>query len=308
MRKEKKQAVDVSLSAIQGYHARTDYRANYATQGFETQFQCFASDRPTAADGTKKTVGIEIEMTSGINNEQALATVVNCGIKDYFPKGLMKQQHDGSLGRATATEIITQPMTKAFIRNQYNAFKAFWTFLKRHDISPDNSCGMHCNISMVSFGKTRDEQIKAITRLHNFMCTHYKMCCALFKRDLNHTDYCGRMRINNIDMCGSHYYMMNYSHMNDGNGAARVEIRLVGPQRTFPNFRNTMETVFHLVEAAKDGRDFSNIVAVFKGCNECVLERLSDLIPLGYLSVAEYDAIKATSKNSGIKDATSDNR
>ena len=126
MRKEKKQQQRVAVNGIQGYHARTDICANYATQGFENGFRCFASDRPTAADGSKKTFGFELEMTSGINNEQALATVVEHGMEKLFPKGLMKQQRDGSLGRNTSTEIITQPMTKAFIRNQYNAFKAFW--------------------------------------------------------------------------------------------------------------------------------------------------------------------------------------
>ena len=112
------------------------------------------------------------------------------------------------------------------------------------------------------------------------------------------------MRPNYLDACGSHGYMMNYSHMNETNGAARVEIRLVGPQKSFASFRNTMETIFHLVEAAKDGRDFENPVALWRGCNECVIDRLADLVALGYLDTNAYNAINETSVDAGYKRAT----
>lgn len=303
MRNEKKQQRTVATNGIQGYHAG-HWDGNYAMQGFTNGFVVWASDRPTTADGTKKTFGYEMEMTSGINNESALSTCVEYGMEKLFPSGLMKQQRDGSLGRATSTEIITQPMTKAFVRNQYNAFKAFWSFLKERDISPDNTCGMHTNISMVCFGKTRDAQEKAIMRLHNYLSNNYEMCCALFKRDINHTQYCRRMRADYLDRCGSHGYMMNYAHMDEG-AAARVEIRLVGPQRTFVAFRNTCETVFHLVESAKDGRDFTNPRSLWRGCNECVVDRLSDMVSLGFMNQSDFEWIKANSIDSGIKEATS---
>lgn len=306
MRKEKKQQQRVETRGIQGYHACADYSQNYATQGFATEFKCFASDRPTAADGTKKTFGLEIEMESGQTNRDTLAFLVEYGVYPLFPNGLMKQQRDGSLRGNTSTEIITQPMTKAFIRNQYNAFKAMWLFLKQHDTMPGASCGMHTNVSMVCFGKTREAQEKAIMRLHNYFANHYETACALVKRDTRCTGYCGRMRANYLDRRGSHCDMMNYSHMDESNGAARVEIRLVGPQRTFASFRNTLETIFHLVEAAKDGRDFENVRALWRGCNECVMQRLSDLVSLGLMDMDDYNYIKSTSIDSGIKAATSD--
>lgn len=302
MRKEKKQQQRVNVRGIQGYHERTTC-GNYATQGFATEFKCFASDRPTPADGTKKTFGLEIEMESQQRNSDTLAFLVEYGVYPLFPNGLMKQQYDGSLNGATSTEIITQPMTKAFIRNQYNAFKAMWLFLKKHDTLPGSSCGMHTNISMVAFGKTREQQEKAIMRLHNYISNNYEMCCALFKRDTRNTRYCNRMRPDYLDRCGSHGYMMNYSHMDEGN-ASRVEIRLVGPQRTFASFRNTLETIFHLVESAKDGRDFTNPRSLWRGCNECVVDRLSDMVSLGFMNQSDFEWIQANSIDSGIKEAT----
>ena len=280
----------------------TNDRQAYARQGFDGGFKVFTSDRTQTPNGTQKTYGLEIELCSSINSNAALGIILEKVVFPTFPNGLFKQQHDGSLCGASSSEVITQPMTKAFIRNHYNDFKAMWQFLKDINTAPNDSCGMHTNISMSCFGKTRDEQTKAIMRLHNWLCDNYDFACDLFKRSRMHTDYCGRMRRGELNDCGSHYYMMNYGHMNAGT-ASRVEIRLVGPQKTFAAFRNTLECVFWLVEAAKDGRDFSDIVKLFSGCNECVLDRLHDLIDHG-VSYEQYERIKAAHIDSGIRAAT----
>ena len=139
-------------------------------------------------------------------------------------------------------------------------------------------------------------------KLHNWIADNYNFACALFHRDIHHTHYCGRMERGVLDMCGSHGLMCNYSHMNAG-AASRIEIRLVGPQTTFPAFRNTLETIFHLVEAAKDGRDFTNPVKLWAGCNECVLDRLHDFVNV-YITLSDYEEISAKSINAGIRAAT----
>ena len=304
MRKEAKNRTPIEYNTIQGYHERTEWGTNYAEQGFEGGFKFFASDRPIPADAKNKGYGLEIEMTSQLNNARALAFVLDKGVFAHFPKGLFKMQHDGSLGGNTSAEVITQPMSKAFIRNHYNDFHAMYDFLHDFGTAPDNSCGMHTNISMSCFGSTREKQEAAIIRLHNWISDNYNFACALFKRHPDYTGYCGRMRrIEELTPSGSHGTMCNYSHINEEN-AARVELRLVGPQKSFGSFRNTLEVVFHLVEAAKDGRDFSDPVKLWSGCNECVLDRLNDLVMEGKMPVARYEAIAATAIDTGIRRAT----
>lgn len=302
MRKEKKEQKRIAVNGIQGYHARENYADNYAQAGFNGGFKVFASDRTRPADGSAKSYGLEIELCSSINSSVALGIILEKVVFPTFPAGLFKQQRDGSLCGNSSSEVITQPMTKAFIRNHYNDFKAMWLFLKDINTAPNNSCGMHTNISMVCFGKTETEQKKAIMRLHNYFCDNYTTACALLKRDTAHTTYCGRMNRDYLDPCGSHYYMMNYSHMNEG-ASGRVEIRLVGPQKSFGAFRNTMEVIFHLVESAKEGRDFTDPLKLWEGCNECVIDRLRDIVGNG-LDAEQFTIIKDHSVNKGIMNAT----
>lgn len=303
MRKEKKEQKRIAVCGIQGYHRGAGNSANYAENGFQGGFRVFNSDRTIPADGSAKTYGLEIELTSTINSDAALGIILEKVVFPTFPAGLFKQQRDGSLGGASSSEVITQPMTKAFIRNHYNDFKSMWLFLRDIGTGPDDSCGMHTNISMICFGKDRAAQEKAILKLHNWMCDNYEFAAALLKRDTNYNTFCGNMRRGYLDPCGSHYYMMNYAHMNEG-AAGRVEIRLVGPQMSFGAFRNTLEVIFHLVDAAKNGRDFSDPVKLWRGCNECVVDRLRDLTADGLLDIRAYNAIKAASIDSGILAAT----
>lgn len=305
MRKEAAERKTIVTTGIQGYHAGGTYldRESYARAGFEGGFKVFTSDRSKVADGTMKTYGLEIELESGINSSDALGIILEKVVFPTFPAGLFKQQHDGSLGGASSSEVITQPMTKSFIRNHYNDFRAMWLFLRDINTAPGNSCGMHTNISMACFGKSREAQEAAIMKLHNWLVDNYGLACALLKRDPRYTRYCGRMERGYLDTCGSHGLMCNYSHMNAGS-AARVEIRLVGPQRTFGSFRNTMEVIFHLVEAAKDGKNFSDPVKLWSGCNECVLDRLKDLYDAGLMDAGTFQAIKAKSIDEGIRAAT----
>lgn len=301
MRKEARTKKEISINEIQRYHERSQC-GNYATQGFARDFVVWASDRPAAADGTKKTYGLEIELESQQIFEDTLALILKNAF-ELFPEGLFKLQHDGSLGGSTSAEAITQPMTKAFIRNHYNDFKAMFEFLRKHHTAPGDSCGMHTNIAMICFGKDRAAQKKAILKLHNWLVDHYRFACALLHRDINYTEYCGNMQHGYLNDCGSHGYMMNYAHMDEG-PAARVEIRLVGPQKTFPAFRNTLECIFHLVEAAREGRNFDDPVKLWKGCNECVMDRLLDMREAGFISFEDFAKIAEASVNEGIRAAT----
>ena len=142
--------------------------------------------------------------------------------------------------------------------------------------SDSGNCGMHVNVSNALFGKTRDKQIEAIRKLHYFINKNFGLSCRLFKRDIDRTDYCERMDYEHAKTMdirgGSHGTCMNYSHFNSG----RIEIRLVGGQPDFRSFRNTMETIFFLVDRMKSIKweELDDMKKVFKGCNQYVAKRL----------------------------------
>lgn len=66
---------------------------------------------------------------------------------------------------------------------------------------------------------------------------------------------------------------MNLSHFRAG----RIEIRLVGGQRDYYGFRNTMETVFFLCEKMNrlSWDQLDSFADIFRGCNQYVYKRLS---------------------------------
>lgn len=284
--KEKVSTLSVNRNAIQGYHEGTRSNAQaYAFEGYNENLY-FTSDRTEKLTVTDnglvrpnnkdlKAYGLEIEIESSINSYLVLSEIMEKVIFSHFPKHLFKMQHDGSLNGASSVEVITQTMTKEFIRNHYADFKGMWEYMKALNTLPGNSCGMHTNISTALFGKDLETQKKNIMKLHNYINIsneNYAFACRLFNRDLNNTYYCGKMEPNFLSTRNDHGKCMNYSHIDVG----RIEIRLVGPQRTFANFRNTMETIFHLIAKTKElsEKDFNNPLKLWSGCNKYVYDRI----------------------------------
>lgn len=299
MRKEikTKGARTANTGRIQGYHesnnGRYERSESYAFMGFGSN-KLYTSDRFVKLDETftrsdgkpMKAYGLEIETEcNGITAENALAAVYTNIIFKEFPADLFKMQHDGSLGGRTSAECITQPMTKEFIRNSYPAFKVMYdSWFPAFQISAGgSSCGMHCNISNGLFGTTQKTQDEAIRKMGYILNKHFNLMCGLFCRDSSATMYCSRMHqftdknyaqtCDLSDFGSSHGVCYNLGHYNTG----RIEIRLVGGQKTFAAFRNTMESVFHLVDAVKriSWSDCDDIVKIFSGCNEYVYDRLT---------------------------------
>lgn len=325
MRKEAKENRSLELARVQGYHEGGCWtnREEYAFQGFKKLF-LLSSDRQiplVMQDGVSKRAdgkpikgfGLEIETECfTIDNPAVLAEVYDKIIFPQFPEGLFKMQHDGSLDGSSSAECITQVMTKAAVRNQYPAFKAmFNTYFEAFGISAarTGNCGMHVNISNGCFGATEETISEAVKKLLYFVNKHYDFCCGLFYRNTNNTTYCGRMReyttqdgAKNADlhcMSGSHYNCMNYSHFDAG----RIEIRLVGGQKNYACFRNTMECVFHLVEAVKrlDWKALDDLSKVFKGCNQYVFDRISSYcLEAGTITSADVEKIRATVKHEDL--------
>ena len=302
-----------SIATQQGYHSTVGNRGtNYAFAGF-TQRRYFTSDRFIPlnerferADGKPlKGFGLEIEVEcSSITNDDVLTEIMDKIVTQYFPDFYFKYQRDGSLGGRSSVEAITQPATKEFLRNNYPAFKVmFNSYFSALGISASASgnCGMHVNVSLGLFGTTKKTQDEAIRKLFYIINKHYNFFVRAFYRNPSRTDYCARMNstkeyaqgmdLNN--MSGSHGNCLNYGHYPEG----RIEIRLVGGQKDFACFRNTMETVFHLIDAVKviSWKDCDSLPAIFKGCNAHVYDRISTYcLSAGVISQADVDAIRDT--------------
>lgn len=316
MRKDAKTQKTVNLSGVDSYHAHSSWSINYAFQGFKEN-KYFTSDRFVRLDENFRRpdgkplrgYGLEIETEcTGITNETVYAEMLQSVIFAHFPADLFKLQHDGSLGGSVNAEAITQVMTKEFIRNNYAAFKLMYdTYFPAFQVSCSRTgnCGMHVNISNGCFGRTAEAQTLAIRKLLYIVNRHYKLMCALTLRPENRTHYCARMaQFATRDSCkaadlhnmpSSHGNCCNFSHFPEG----RIELRLPGGQPTFGGFRNTMESVFHLVEAVKrlTWEECDSVQAIFSGCNQYVFDRLNTKVKgAGAITDHDLDVIRATVK------------
>ena len=296
MRKNSKKAINVKVARIGQYHNGNFDDESYVFEGFNSN-KYFVSDRYIELDDHFRRpdglplegYGLEIETECwGIKSKKVLADVMQKIIFVLFPADLFKMQCDGSLGhdygdydeRCIGVECITQVMKKSFIRNNLPSFKAmFDVYFKEFNISAARSgrCGMHVNISNAVFGDTVEKQKEAIRKLHYFVNKHYDFCRFMFKRE-GDTGYCERMHYENAKTMeiagGDHYVCLNYSHFDTG----RIELRLVGGQKDYYTFRNTMECVFFLTERVRTAKweDLDDVVKFFKGCNNYVFKRLRD--------------------------------
>lgn len=289
-RREARENININLAGVQGYHRGAGASMNYAFNGWR-QNKYFTSDRFIPLDENfnrpdgrpLQAYGLEIETEcNGIMNQTVLAEVYDKIIFSHFPADLFKMQQDGSLGGRTSAECITQVMTKSFIRNNYPAFKAMYnTYFPSFNISADSEnthCGMHVNISNAVFGQTKEAQDEAIRKLYYIVNKHFNVCKNLFYRK-GSTHYCAQMdyaRAKTMSLEGrysDHYCCFNLGHYSEG----RIELRLVGGQKNYACFRNTMESVFFLVEKARkiSWRDCDSLVKIFSGCNQYVYDRLT---------------------------------
>ena len=318
MRKDAKTTKTAEITQVQRYHqggSHSDAEA-YAFAGFRSN-KYFTSDRYIKltdrferVDGKPlKGFGLEIEMECrGITNQTVLAECLNKIIFTHFPDDLFKLQNDCSLSGDTSAEAITQIMTKEFIRNNYANFKLMYnTYFPAFKLLCGDSCGMHVNISNGVLGKTAATQAEAIRKLYYIVNHHYDFCCALFARNPSRTHYCGRMTAEKeycktFDLAAAwsdHGVSFNLGHFTAG----RIEIRLVGGQKNFGAFRNTMESVFHLCDAVKSlsWDDVDDLEKIFSGCNQYVYDRLNTLCRTsGTISDAQLDTIAQTVKREDL--------
>lgn len=316
MQKKNRVNRHTEIASVQSYHSHENSRgaSNYAQCGF-TEKGYYTSDRIVKlvngerADGKPmKGYGLEVETVSTITRQTVLAEVYDKIIFPIFPKYLWKMQNDCSLGGRSNAECITQVMTMECIRNNYSAFKAMYNdYFPAFGIKAnDSSCGMHVNISRACFGSDEETQEHAMKNLLYFVNAHFDLACALTMRDRAHTRYCmpstrldkAFIRDNDLETlarysCG-HGCACNLAHVNE-DGTARFELRVVGGQPTYGAFRNTMETIFWLVKVCKKLTldDMDDLVKVFRGCNQYVLDRLATMCRIEHAELRQiHDAVK----------------
>lgn len=309
MRKEAKVQHEIEHGTISGYHRG------------EAQHErrlVFASDRPNEADREYRLAdgsmlpmfGIEVETQNwNIIGQTAYANILKHIIFETFPKDLWKYEEDISLNRhgcKSYAECITQPMTKAFIRNHYKDFKVMfdWFSTLGTDCTKTGDCGMHTHISITNFGRSKAVQDEAIRKFVYMVNRHYDFMMVLLNRRFDsdgETGYFGQMCLDkedckNLDFdnfYNDHGKCINLGHYNHGD----IELRLVGGQKNYPCFRNTMESVFHLIEASKriSWNDCESLAKIFSGCNNYVFNRIStNCFRADKISAEDIEAIRPT--------------
>ena len=185
------------------------------------------------------------------------------------------------------------------MRNHYPEFKCMFDYFNALGFSASRTgnCGMHVNISVGAFGASAVAQEAAVRKLYYIINRHYDLFCALLKRRADRTGYCGRMNYSNaktMDLHGfgaDHSVCFNLGHYDTG----RIEIRLVGGQKNFAQFRNTMEVIFHIVNAVKTltWTDCDKPELIFMACNSHVLDRIKDAYSDGLISYDTFEKIDA---------------
>ena len=160
---------------------------------------------------------------------------------------------------------------------------------------------MHVNISVACLGGTAKTQEDATRKLYYLVNQHFNLYANLFNRDPSRCGYCNPDRYSDArtiilhNNSSDHHTAFNLGHYDAG----RIELRLVGGQSNYACFRNTMETIFHLVSRMKElsWSQLDDVTAVFSGCNQYVLSRIkSHGVARGLVSREDYDIIAATVK------------
>lgn len=251
-----------------------------------------------------KAFGLEIENVGDNLKRAGMDTYVNVidliFNKAGFDPDFFKVERDCTVD----AECITQTFSKAWLRNNYKSFKAMWELFETFGITTnDTRCGMHVNVDLSNFGNNFETATENARKLGYVIQRHYNLMKVCFNRG-GETTYCQQMSPNKEywkttaleSFSGSHGISYNMSHVFEN----RVEIRLVGGQKNYACFRNTMETVFHLIDRVNKlgWSDLDDVEKLFTGCNNYVFDRLStNCLERGVITADVVNAIRTTIKN-----------
>lgn len=249
-----------------------------------------------------KAIGLEVETVSPMFRaigQTVYTNILKLAIsKAGFDDDFFKVESDCTVDG----ECITQTFTKSWLRNNYKCFKALYQLFEELNITTNNErCGMHVNLDLSWFGTDFDTQIENVRKLGYLINKHYQLFRFAFYRQ-GTTEWCPRMStsvdywkntplesfpVSHSSCC------VNVAHVRQG----RLEIRLVAGQKNYPCFRNTMETVLHIITRVckLSWNDLDDLSKVFKGCNRHVFDRLStNCFDTGVIDSATIEKIRPT--------------
>lgn len=310
MRKDARQYTNPTVKTIRGYHGghfeslkffNSDRVVNL-DRNYKVSEDNTASTKTIAKVGSPvRALGLELETVSPIKNavgETVLVNIIDLAMnKAGFPSDFWKVEQDCTVD----AECISQTFSKAWLRNNYKCFKAMYECFEQLTVSTNSTkCGMHVNIDLSNLGKDRQEQEKNVRKLGYLINKHYDFFKVAVYRN-GSTQWCPRMNSEKSYWKTTPIYGFPTSHsaccVNMGHfEQGRVEIRLVGGQRNYPCFRNTMEVVFHIIDNIKklSWDDLDDLTKVFNGCNRHVLDRIyTNCREAGVISQEDADKIRA---------------
>ena len=251
-----------------------------------------------------KGFGLELENVSESLTRAGMDVYVNLlyliFAKAGFDEDFFRTEEDCTVD----AECVTQIFSKTWLRNHYKCFKAMYELFNEFHISTSSSrCGMHVNFDLANLGESHEKQIENARKLGYVINKHYALMRVAFARG-RETSYCRQMSTDmdfwkntSLDrFYNDHGCSYNLGHIRQN----RVEIRLVGGQRNYVCFRNTMETVFHIIDRVckLSWTDLDDVTKLFKGCNHHVFNRLSDdCLRNGVITSEDVETIRATVKD-----------
>lgn len=310
MRREATTENNVIIPTLAGYHGGRFNNLNFYNSDRVIKLNpnytvssenSFSTLKIAKAGSSVSGYGIELEtVCSSTSNRTVLTNMLTMVFDKLFPADLFKIEADCTVD----AECVSQVMSKAFIRNNYKNFKSmFDNYFPAFGITTNDSrCGMHVNLSLSLFGNDEVKQIECARKLGYLINKHYDFFKVAVNRE-GSTRWCPRMRYEKEYWKNTDIYCFPISHseccVNMGHlTQGRLELRLVGGQKNYACFRNTMEVVFQMIEAVKklSWNDLDNLEKVFKGCNQHCYDRLTKCRTVGVLPQATLDKITATIK------------
>lgn len=207
-------------------------------------------------DNSRRYFGIELETELRTMNDVAVYTtrlhdLMNANDVDFET---IKFERDGSLNNGV--EIITQPMSMAYILENKDKFKEMLELIdSMRATSHDNGrCGMHVHVSKTEISNDVHDNLWLI-----FECFHKELTIFSRRTNMNWCNFmCESLRRNHVNYIDKEYVRYNkptsndhHSAINNGNSNT-TEFRIFRGTTNFQTFMANIQLVDNLVSIARE--------------------------------------------------------
>ena len=178
-------------------------------------------------------VGIELEIQG--YDRDGFCSDMN---KKYGNEDIFYMKEDGSLDDERGVEIVSNPMTYEFIKNE-NYFKDLFDKMKMYEMDDTDNCGLHFHIDR-EFCNSK-EYLSVIDYIVNVFSDYF---AAIGGRDFNeYSDYCKRTP--DKERWGednySRYYAVNFEN------TKTIELRFCASTFNYATFMNRVKMIFGII-------------------------------------------------------------